>query len=142
MRPSRHKALVDKAVSACLAAIEIYNKPLFPHREEVFTIMMTNAWELLLKARLLKEGGNKMRAIYEVEASKTKAGQPAKRPKIRLSRAGNPRTITLDAALAQVTALKSDPLPAIAVDSIQAIEEIRNNAIHFINVDKGLAEKV
>lgn len=54
--------------------------------------MMTNAWELLLKARVLKEGGNKMRAIDEVETPKTKAGQLAKRPKIRLSKAGTRAT--------------------------------------------------
>ena len=89
MRPQRHKALVDKAVSACLAAIEIYNKPLFPNREEVFAILMTNAWELLLKARVLKEGGNKMRSIYELEAGKTKAGFPSSE---RRSGCGNPGT--------------------------------------------------
>lgn len=138
----RHRALVDKAVSACLAAIEIYNKPLFPHREEVFAIMMTNAWELLLKARLLKEGGNKMRALYQLETPETKAGKPAKRQKVKLSSGGNPRTITLGTAIAQAARLKTHPLPPVAEDNIRAIGEIRNNAIHFINADAGLREKV
>jgi hypothetical protein len=40
----------QKSVDAALAAIEIYNKPDFRHREETFAILMTNAWELLLKA--------------------------------------------------------------------------------------------
>jgi hypothetical protein len=47
---------VDKSIGACLAAIEIYNKPNFSYREEVFSILMLNAWELLLKARVMKEG--------------------------------------------------------------------------------------
>jgi hypothetical protein len=55
MRPPRWKALVEKSIAACCAAIEIYNKPVVPHREETFAILVTAAWELLLKARLVKE---------------------------------------------------------------------------------------
>jgi hypothetical protein len=39
-----------------LAAIEIYNKPQFEYREECFVILLLNAWELVLKALLSKEG--------------------------------------------------------------------------------------
>ncbi|BAW80716.1 hypothetical protein TAO_1346 [Candidatus Nitrosoglobus terrae] len=34
-----------------LSAIEIYNKPDFKYREEIFSIIAINAWELLLKAK-------------------------------------------------------------------------------------------
>ncbi|MBN8568981.1 MAG: hypothetical protein J0M18_05080 [Ignavibacteria bacterium] len=37
-----------------LAFIEIHNKPLFPFRYEVCTILNINSWELLLKAFILK----------------------------------------------------------------------------------------
>lgn len=64
--------LVDKSVEASLAAIEIYNKPNFTYREEVFAILMLNAWELLLKARVMKEERGNPRSI-EVWETRTRA---------------------------------------------------------------------
>jgi hypothetical protein len=52
MRKPRYAQLVDKAIEAAISAIEIYNKPGFRYREETFAILMLNAWELLLKARI------------------------------------------------------------------------------------------
>ena len=49
MSLSKCNALVKKAV-ATSSAIEVYNKPSFEYREETFSILMINAWELLLKA--------------------------------------------------------------------------------------------
>lgn len=43
-------------MSAMLSAIEIYNKPRFEYRDEVFSILVINAWELLLKAIVSKAG--------------------------------------------------------------------------------------
>jgi hypothetical protein len=39
-----------------LAAVEIYNKPLFEYRDECVVILLLNGWELLLKATLSKNG--------------------------------------------------------------------------------------
>lgn len=50
---ARSQRFLQKAEAALVAAIEIYNKPDFRHREECFAILALNAWELLLKARLL-----------------------------------------------------------------------------------------
>ena len=47
-----------------VAAIEIYNKPGFPYRNESFTILAINGWELLLKAKWLDLHGNKKRSLY------------------------------------------------------------------------------
>lgn len=52
-RKARCQHLLEKSVHAALSAIEIYNKPDFKYREESFYILMVNAWELLLKARIL-----------------------------------------------------------------------------------------
>jgi hypothetical protein len=38
--------LAAKSVQAAVAAIEIYNKPSFSYREEAFSLLMANAWEL------------------------------------------------------------------------------------------------
>ena len=37
-------------------AIEVYNKPTIKYRLEGFAFFICNAWELLLKAKMLKEG--------------------------------------------------------------------------------------
>ncbi len=63
MKEPRWKVLLRKSVSACVAAMEVYNKPVMPHRDETFAMLAVNAWELLLKARLLREGKNKLRSI-------------------------------------------------------------------------------
>lgn len=41
-----------------LAAIEIYNKPRFPYRDEVVVVLLINAWELMLKALVSKSGNS------------------------------------------------------------------------------------
>ena len=48
--------MLDKSEEAFLMAIEIYNKPTINYRLEGFAFFICNAWELLLKAKLLKEG--------------------------------------------------------------------------------------
>jgi len=56
-----YRALRSNSEAAMLAAIEIYNKPQFSYRDECFTILLVNAWELLLKAILSK---NRQRIYY------------------------------------------------------------------------------
>jgi hypothetical protein len=43
--------LLENSLSAALSSIEIYNKPDFKYREEIFTILNVNSWELLLKGQ-------------------------------------------------------------------------------------------
>lgn len=73
----RYAALVDKSLQACSAAIEIYNKPDFRYREEAFSILMLNAWELLLKARVLNENRSfalRSRAALALSLKRSPAG--------------------------------------------------------------------
>lgn len=60
---ARKKELLDRSVSAMLAAIEIYNKPNFEYREETFAILAINGWELLLKAKWLDLNNNQIRSL-------------------------------------------------------------------------------
>lgn len=46
------ESLLENSKSAIIAAIEIHNKPIFSYRYEVSTILLINAWELLLKAMI------------------------------------------------------------------------------------------
>lgn len=48
------KNLVNNAISAYYAAIEIHNKPHFAYRYESVSILIINAWELILKAFVRK----------------------------------------------------------------------------------------
>lgn len=59
------KELIEKSVQAAVSAIELYNKPDFKYREESFAILMSNAWELLLKAKTLKDSGENLDTITE-----------------------------------------------------------------------------
>jgi len=51
-----YRHLLRNSKAAMIAAVEIYNKPRFDYREECFTILLLNAWELILKAFLSKKG--------------------------------------------------------------------------------------
>ena len=52
-------ALLRNSKSAMFAAVEIHNKPIFPYRYEVCTLLVVNAWELALKAYIV----GKMRSV-------------------------------------------------------------------------------
>jgi hypothetical protein len=58
-RVSRSEHLLKNAEVALISSIEIYNKPAFAYREETFAIIALNAWELLLKAKLLETKCNR-----------------------------------------------------------------------------------
>lgn len=52
-----HEKLVGRSLDAFTLALEVYNRPSMKNRVEAFAIMMVNAWELLLKAEILKVDG-------------------------------------------------------------------------------------
>jgi len=74
-----YESILEKSISACITAIEVYNKPDFKFREESFSILMINAWELLLKARILSLNGDDKSSIYlksKGEVEVTESGSP------------------------------------------------------------------
>lgn len=124
------KAILEKSVAACVSAIEIYNKPDFKYREEIFSILLVNAWELLLKAKILAINGNDIRAIQAAD----------KEGKIKLNRAGNPLTIDISHAMQRLFDQKQ--LDARCKENVSLLIEIRDNAIHFVNKNQSLNRKV
>ncbi|NWO20070.1 DUF3644 domain-containing protein [Leptotrichia sp. oral taxon 223] len=48
--------LIEKSTEAFIMELEIYNKPTIKYRVEGFSFFICNAWELMLKAKLLKDG--------------------------------------------------------------------------------------
>lgn len=136
-RKARCQYLLEKSVHAALSAIEIYNKPDFKYREESFSILMVNAWELLLKARILQLNNNKLESIYIVDPNKKrKDGKPYKKPKYKKSRSGNFLTIDV------TNAMKKLKLPDRLQENLGLLIEIRDNAIHFMNESKLFEKKV
>lgn len=142
MRPARYQILVDKSVNACIAALEIYNKPDFRYREEAFSILMLNAWELVLKARVLKESGGKMRSIEVWEPRRKKDGSKSKRQQIKLNRSGNPLTIGINRAIELVRHYSTDKIDARCIENLHLLVEIRDSAIHFHNISAGLGKRI
>jgi hypothetical protein len=128
--------LLDKSVASVMSAIEIYNKPDFSYREEVFSILLVNAWELLLKAKVLKDNKNKTSSIQVPLKIKTKTGFPVKRFYPKLNRSKNPMTLDLF-KLVEILSL-----PKVVKDNLEAIVEIRDNSIHFYNKDKYLSKRI
>ncbi|CDM66722.1 DUF3644 domain-containing protein [Pyrinomonas methylaliphatogenes] len=74
---ARSRELLDHAIAAMVAAIDVYNKPDFPYRAESFTILALNAWELLLKAKWLVMNKNRLNSLYMRE------GKGGKRPRYK-----------------------------------------------------------
>ena len=142
MRPARYVYLVDKAIAAAISAIEVYNKPAFRYREETFSILMLNSWELLLKARILKENNNKLRSIEVWENARISLGYPERSLKQKRNRAGNAMTIGLSAAIATVEQYSEDKIDQHVVENIVLLTEIRDNAIHFHNAGMGLRKRI
>lgn len=109
-RPSvkaRSKELLDRALAATVAAIEIYNKPDFPYREETFAVLAINGWELLFKAKWLADHGNKVGSLYVLEERLKLDGSKSKKFRVKVTRSGNPPYLPRSPVLRQVTSDES-----------------------------------
>lgn len=98
--------LIDKAKEAFVMSIEIYNKPTLKYRLEGFSFFICNAWELMLKAYLVKKYGQE--SIYYKD---------------------NPtRTISLENCVEKVFTNEKSPIRL----NFSKIIELRNTSTHFI----------
>src|SRR5574344_125235 len=98
--------LLKKSQEAFILAVEIYNKPTIRYRVEGFVFFICNAWELMLKAHLIKTKGEN--SIYYKD---------------------NPeRTKNLENCIKLVFTNENDPLR----QNLEKIIELRNTSTHFI----------
>jgi hypothetical protein len=141
MRPPLHQRFVDKASAAITAAVEVYNKPAFMYREETFAILALNAWELLLKAKVLKDADNAIASLRVYESRLTKAGVKSEKKYLKRNRAGNPQTITLGVCVARLDERQASKLPKEVKANLDALTEIRDNAVHFITASATLVRQ-
>ncbi|MEG0190891.1 MAG: DUF3644 domain-containing protein, partial [Lachnospiraceae bacterium] len=98
--------LLEKAQEAFVMSIELYNKPTIKYRVEGFGMFISNAWELMLKAYIIKKMGAS--SIYYSD---------------------NPnRTLSLENCIQKVFTNNKDPLR----QNLEKIIELRNTSTHFI----------
>lgn len=98
--------LLDKSKEAFIMAIEIYNKPSIRYRVEGFSFFICNAWELMLKARIINTMGEA--EIYYKD---------------------NPnRTITLENCIKLIFTNEHSPIRK----NLLRIVELRNTSTHFV----------
>ena len=111
------KSFHEKSIAYSLSAIEIYNKPDFKQRSEVFSILLINAWEALLKGKLLLDNGENIEALYIEDGH---GG-------FKTNRSGAVLTLEI------IGCAKRIGLPEIIIENLLSFVEIRDNSIHFIN---------
>jgi len=139
---SRSRTLDGKSIASMLSAIEIYNKPDFKYREETFAILSTNAWELLLKARILQLADNKLSSIVKYERRVNKDKTLSKKKYRSKNRSGNFNTIGLFKAYDILINEYGDKIQAIVRKNLEALVEVRDNSVHFMNKDFTLSKKI
>lgn len=103
---SLYEKLLEKSKEAFVMAVEIYNKPTIKYRVEGFSFFICNAWELMLKAYMIKYMGEN--SIYYTD---------------------NPsRTLSLESCIKKILTNNKDPLRK----NLEKIIELRNISTHFI----------
>lgn len=104
--------LLKNSIAAYFAAIEIHNKPNFCYRYETTTLLLMNAWELMLKAFVKKY--IKTKSIF------TRDGH----------------TISIDKAIdyteEYINTVEPKSFCAIK-ENLYLVEEYRNNVVHYYN---------
>ncbi len=139
---SRSRIFYDKSLSAMLAAIEIYNKPDFFYREEAFSILAINGWELLFKARILQLDRNRISAITEYERRKNADGNLSSKLYRKKNRTGNHVSIGLFKAVDLLANKYGEKIDPLVRSNLNLLVEIRDNSIHFFNKDAALCKSI
>ncbi len=99
--------LRNRSTQAFYLAIGTYNNPTLKYRVESFCILLSNAWELLLKARIIETKGE-----YEIKRADGK-------------------TISLLTAVSKVFSDTKNPIRK----NIEVMNELRDNSIHLLIPD-------
>lgn len=99
------RRLLDKSQEAFLLAVELYNRPTIRYHAEGCCFFLCNAWELMIKAHIIKRDGSQ--AIYYP---------------------GSDRTLSLSDCLKRVFTNENDPLRR----NMDVVMEFRNTSTHFV----------
>ena len=108
--------MARRASAALLAAVEIGNKATMPYREETFCLLLLNAWESLLKSRIIQMNGEDLNAIYD---NRSGSGVTMN------SKTQLPRSIPF------MRALRKAQVSTNVYANLSGVYEMRNNVAHM-----------
>lgn len=108
--PGLQGRLLEKSIEAYVLALETINRLSIKYRVEAFTYLICNAWELLLKAKIIRDTGERD-AIYE----KVRLGQPR-------------RTYSLRDCLAMQFPDEKNAVRR----NIEIVSELRDESVHLV----------
>lgn len=102
--------LLEKSQEAFVLALELYNKPTIKYRVEGFSFFICNAWELMLKAKIIRDYG--IAKIYYPDKPN--------------------RTISLEECIKKYVFTNiNDPLR----QNLEKIIDLRNTSTHYITTE-------
>lgn len=108
--PGLKGKLLDKSIEAYVLALETVNRLSIQYRIETFAYLICNAWELLLKAKVILDAG-KASAVYYPK----KRGEPR-------------RSLSLRDALKRVIPDENSPVRR----NLERIADLRDEAVHLV----------
>jgi hypothetical protein len=111
--PGLRGRLLTKSVEAYILALETINRLSVKYRIEAFTYLVCNAWELLLKAKILDD---------------TRKGSAIYYPKVRKQKR---RTLALRDCVKRLLTNEKDPIRL----NLERIADLRDDAVHMVIED-------
>lgn len=108
--PGLKGRLLDKSVEAYILSLETINRLSVKYRVETFAYLICNAWELLLKAKIIEDSKNRRAIFYP-----RKRGEPL-------------RSLALRDCLKKVFPNENDPTRR----NLECIVELRDEAVHLV----------
>jgi hypothetical protein len=109
--PGLKGQLLDKSIEAYIVALETINRLSIKYRVETFAYLICNAWELLLKAKVLEDAQNNRRAIF-----------------YKQSKGQSPRSLSLRDCLNKLFPSTNDPIRR----NVELVEQLRDHAVHLV----------
>ena len=103
--------LLDKSIEAYVLSLETINRLTIEYRLESFCSLFCNAWELLLKAKIILDSGQEASIYYK----KQKEGDKA-------------RSLSLRECLKKVMLDEKDPIRR----NVERIEDLRDESVHLV----------
>lgn len=121
-------------------ALDIANKTKHPYKEESFVILASNAFELLFKAKWLKDNDNKISSLYVKQNSTNKDGSKSKKKTYKIGRSGNPITHEALHLIGKINDSENGKYKNV-ISNFEILLEARDSCIHFYSQDSSI-EKV
>lgn len=108
--PGLKGRLLENSVDAYVLALETINRLSIKYRVETFAYLICNAWELMLKAKIIEDTGDKKSIYY-----KKKRGEPL-------------RSLALRDCLKRVFPNQNDPTRR----NVELVADLRDEATHLV----------